>query len=153
LAIGLLLLASGCKERTQEYNGVGPYMLKKTTLADGQVNFRCQPSDPRITWCFGGPEVKLGDQPAAVTLYFAGSTPEAPLVEIALAVRACNPESAEKALVAALGPPTESAEKQLFWRKKAMFVSVKLRKEGTSCDVSFVDPADQGRLDELKSGK
>src|SRR5262247_2321209 len=121
LAILAVLGASGCQERKQEYNGIGQYLIRKTKLVDGKVSFRCQPSGNNLSWCFGGPEVKIGDQPASVSLYFNGQNDDAPLSEIALAVRACDVERAEKALVKALGAPSETAEKQLFWTKKAMF--------------------------------
>jgi len=150
--LGLVALL-GCQERKQEYNGIGQYLIKKTKLVDGKVSFRCQPSGPKLSWCFGGPEVKIGEQPAAVSLYFAGQTDDAPLTEIALAIRGCDAEKAEKALTNALGPASETKDKQLFWVKKAMFVSARLRLEGTTCDVSFVDPADQTRVDELRAGK
>ena len=97
--------------------------------------------------------MKIGDQPAAVSLYFTGQTDDAPLTEIALAIRGCDTEKTEKALVNALGPASDRKDKQLFWVKKAMFVSARLRLEGTACDVSFVDPADQARVDELRAGK
>src|SRR5262245_44295665 len=153
LAVLIALGAGACKERKQEYNGIGQYLIRKTKLVDGKVNFRCQPSGDKLSWCFGGPEVKIGDQPAAVSLYFAGQTDEAPLAEIALAIRGCDADKAEKALVHAFGPASETKEKQLFWVKKAMFVAARLRVEGTTCDVSFVDPADQARVDELRAGK
>jgi hypothetical protein len=149
----ILAVLAACSERKQEYNGIGQYLLGKTTLADGEIHFRCQPSGDKLTWCFGGPDVKIGDQPAAVTLYFNGKTPEAPLAEIALSVRGCDAEKAEKALASALGPPSETGDKQIFWVKKAMFVAGKMRKEGTTCDISFVDPADQARVNELRAGK
>ena len=148
----VLVLLVGCQERKQEYNGIGQYLLRKTTLADGQLHFRCQPSG-NLTWCFGGPDVKIGDQPAAVSLYFTGHKEDAPLSEIALSVRGCDAEKAEKALVNAFGAQTETLDKQLLWVKKAMFVSAKIRKEGTTCDISFVDPADQARVAELRAGK
>jgi hypothetical protein len=144
---------AGCKERKQEYNGIGQYLIRKTKLVDGKVAFRCQPSGDRLSWCFGGPDVKIGDQPAAVSLYFTGQNDDAPLSEIALAIRGCDAEKAQKALINALGPVSETKDKQLFWVKRAMFVSARLRMDGTTCDLSFVDPADQGRVDELRAGK
>jgi hypothetical protein len=153
LLVALVCGCFGCQDRKPEYNGIGQYLLRKTKLADGQVNFRCQPSGEKLTWCFGGPDVKIGDQPATVSLYFGGKTDDAPLSEIAMSIRGCDPDKAEQALAKAIGEPTERADKQLFWVKKAMFVSAKLRKEGTTCDLSFVDPADQARVDELRAGK
>ena len=68
-------------------------------------------------------------------------------------MRACDVDKTDKALTKALGAPSETADKQLFWVKKAMFVSARLRMDGATCNVSFVDPTDQARVAELRSGK
>ena len=139
-------------QRQPEYSGLGPYMLGETTLAYGRQHARCQ-EDGAITWCFGAPPIRLGEQPATVDLYFVGHDDSALLVEIALRVRGCKDKEAEAALVGALGPPTESRNKLRFWKSRASFVAAKLRVSGVACEVSFVDPNDKARIERLERGE
>ena len=75
------------------------------------------------------------------------------LVEIALRVRACKEKEAEAALVRVLGEPTESRDKQRFWRGRLSFVAAKLRASGIACEISFVDPGDKARIELLEKGQ
>ena len=150
-AVALAAAAPGC-QRKAELGGIGPYLLGKTRLVDGEVNFRCEPSG-EVTFCFGGPVVAVGDQPAAVSLYFAGTDKMSPLVEIFLNVRSCKVDALDAVLGKLLGPPTESRDKRRFWVLKRMFVAAALRTTGASCELSFVDPRDEKRIAELRAGK
>lgn len=144
----LVLLA--CGTRVPDTSGVGPYVLGFTHLVDGEVNARCQPSQ-ELTWCFGSPEITLGTQPASVDLYFAGHGKEAPLVEIVLAVRACNVPVVTAALDKAMGAPTESLPKRRQWSRRSAFVLAKLPGSGTTCEIHFVAPSDPQRIAALLS--
>jgi len=141
----------GCQQK-QEINGLGPYVLNETKLEYGQQRSRCQP-DGDITWCFGAPPIKVGTQPATVDLYFNGHENSALLIEIALRVRSCKADEIDGALTQALGPASESRDKLRFWKGKAAFVSAKLRASGVSCEINFVDPKDQKRIESLEQGK
>ncbi|MBI4508488.1 MAG: hypothetical protein HY698_02550 [Deltaproteobacteria bacterium] len=147
--LGFSCLVGTACQRAQEVNGVGPYIIGKTMLADGQAAGRCIPSG-EITHCFGMEDINLGDKPAQVGLYFAGKDPGARLMEVAMSVRSCDFESVTRALERALGTPTERRTKRHLWTRKLIFVSAALSER--TCEVSFVDSKDQARITELKAG-
>ncbi len=150
LAVGLL---SACKKDEQPPSGVGQWVLMSSTLEDGELRARCQPSG-ELTWCFGAPPIKIGDQPATVDLYFKGHDKSSKLVEIAMRVRACDREKVEPAFASAVGlPPTESSDKIRIWESPTSFIIMKLGVDGPSCDINFVHPSDAKRIAELKAGK
>ena len=141
-----------CKQRQADVNGIGPYVLGTMKLSDAQVLGRCTP-DGDIMWCFLAREIPLGDQSASVDLYFRGTKPDAPLDEIILEVRACHEEQALAALVKALGEPDESPPRRRIWRRQHAFILGRFRDGETSCQINFVDPSDQKRIDDLRKDK
>ena len=148
----LTLLLFACKPKPPPVNGLGPYVLGETKLATGKRRARCQP-DGKIMWCFGAPAIKVGDQPAAVDLYFDGQGDDASLIEIALRIRGCNIDAVDAALRTALGPSTQRRGRKLFWRSKFSFVAARLRVDGNACEVNFVDPKDTTRIAKLREEK
>jgi len=139
----------GCERKRGEINGVGPYVLGKTKL--GQVSGACEP-DHAKTWCTSLSAVELGEQSAAVDLYFGGHDDNSLLVEIQLTIRACNSESAQSALTFQLGEPTETLPERLVWTGKQAVIVARLKAEPTVCRVSFVHPLETRTIEFLKTG-
>ena len=109
VAVAALALAgagAACGRKT-EYAGLGPWHVKHTKLRD--ATGRCQPEDlpdgRKGTWCFGQPGLRLGGQDASVDLYFGGTTPDAPVIEIELQFRGCREEPLEAWLKTHFGAP------------------------------------------------
>jgi hypothetical protein len=144
-----------CKRKSPEPNGVGDYQFGKTVLGDiDGKKTRCNPAGDYML-CMGQalPATKIGAQPANTDLYFKGNDPKAPLVEIALTIRACNTDDAGKALTTVLGKPDQDSNaKRMFWSGKIMFASAKLpAKDSIECQVNFILATDADRMKELKA--
>jgi len=150
LIVVLAVSVWGCERKRGEINGVGPYLLGKTQL--GQVSGACSP-DGAKTWCTSLSAVELGEQNAAVDLYFGGAEDNAPLVEIQLTIRACNSDSARSALTFQLGEPTEEPPDRMVWTGKQAVIVARLKAEPTVCRVSFVHPLETRTIEFLKTGK
>jgi hypothetical protein len=137
--------AAGCQRRRAEIDGIGRWKLGVTTLAEaGGV---CSPDE--ITFCSHAGTVPIGSQQADVNLYFAGRAPQAPLIEIELTIRGCNPDEAGPALTAALGEPTERRDKRMTWKGSRAYIAGRLPLEGRRCVISFVPATDAKRIGEL----
>ncbi|MSP17318.1 MAG: hypothetical protein EXR73_12055 [Myxococcales bacterium] len=156
LAVAVALASLACERPPAEVNGVGEYVLGKTLRRDMEGKARCEPiNDGKETHCMVASSIRLGAQAAQTSLYFQGTAPASPLLEIALTVRVCRLNDAIAALVGALGDPSDgSTEKLRFWRLGRMFVSAKLpAKGGIQCEVNFVTTADKQRVADLEAGE
>ena len=150
LALILVSAVGGCERKRGEIHGVGPYVLGKTKL--GEISGACSP-DRSQTWCTSLSAVKVGEQSASVDLYFGGHGDNAVLVEVLLAIRACNAESAQSALTHELGKPTEVLDDRLVWTGKFAVIVARLKAEPTVCEVSFVHPLETRTIEYLRTGK
>ena len=135
---------SGCR-KDNDYNGIGQWVLLNTTLSDAEG--ACTPGE--ITFCSHADTLNVGGQPASVNLYFRGSEPTAPLVEIELTTRSCDPNGVGSALFEFLGPPQTRRDKRMFWNAKRAYVSAKLPGRAGRCVVNYVTPEDTKRIAEL----
>jgi len=137
--------AAGCARKRPAINGIGSWVLLETPLRDAP-GF-CSPDT--ITFCSGNGSVSLGGQPASVGLYFRGSQPTSPLVEITLTVRRCDPGALARALVDVLGDPSSRVNHHMMWRGKLAFVAAAVPAPQRRCEVSFVTIEDRPRIAEL----
>jgi hypothetical protein len=138
--------ATACHRPKAEINGLGPWILGKTTLQD--AGGFCNPG--QVTFCSHAGTFPLGQQQGDVNLYFRGQEPSAPLIEIELTVRRCDAPSVVESLTGVLGAPTETNGEHRFWSGKAAFVSVHAPTATRGCEVSFVTVDDADRIAELK---
>jgi hypothetical protein len=155
LIVASFLVLVGCKHKPSDPNGVGPWQFGKTKLSDAEATGRCLPGEG-ATMCVGLSALQIGKQPAQTDLYFASSDKNAPLIEIALTVRACDVADAGAALDKVLGPSKDVSPdgKLRFWSYQPMFVAAKLPAKGSvECQVNFVDPKDSKRIAELRAGE
>jgi hypothetical protein len=142
-----LCCAASCGRKAPEINGIGQWALGTTRLREAP-GF-CSPD--ALTFCSGNGAVPLGEQVADVNLYFRGDTPEAPLVEIELTVRRCDPAPLLAALSKELGEPDVRRDAQFLWRGTASFIAGRIPAEGRRCEISFVAPDDATRIAELSA--
>src|SRR5262249_53149078 len=106
--VAALLFAAACKAAPDEPSGIGAWDVTHTTRKD--ATGRCDPTDlpdgRRGTWCYMQQPLTIGGQPAQVDLYFAGSEPTAPLIELQLKVAACDIDKIETWGRTSFGAPT-----------------------------------------------
>lgn len=156
LVIVVLVSGVACKKATSDPNGVGPWQFGKSKLKDAEDAGRCLPGTGTEMYCVGMSATMIGKQAAETTVYFGTNAKDSPLLEIALAVHACDPAAAAASLEAVLGPAKESLDegRLRFWPLSTMFVSAKLPAKGSiECDVNFVTPKDAARIADLRAGK
>lgn len=146
VTLALLVCLAACSRKKAPVGGIGEWKLNETTL--GQAPGFCNP-DESITMCSHAATIGFGGQSADIHLYFRGSEPDAPLVEISVVVKACDPEAAERTLTDLLGAPVEKRDKRAFWRSSGSFVAAQLPAEARRCEISFVAPDDADRIAEL----
>ena len=135
----------GCGRKEPEINGIGQWVLLKTQMREAP-GF-CNPDE--ITFCSSNGAVPIGDQAADVGLYFQGSEPTAPLVEIGLSVRRCDPDKLARALIEVLGEPNVRKHNHYLWRGELALVAGQMPSTGRRCEVSFVTTKDKKRVAEL----
>ena len=146
-----LVVAGGCK-RKAPVNGIGAFEVGKTQL--GQLNGRCiDASDPALMYCPGVAGADVGKQHANIDLYFGGKAVDAKLVEILLAVNACQPESLRTWLTETLGEAAGQSSTRTFWSNEHVFISAGLPVEPGRCEINFVAAEDTARIARLKSGQ
>lgn len=137
---------AGC-QRDPEFDGIDRYSLQELTLADAPGV--CTPDD-ELTWCHTNPSVAIGDQAAAVDLYFRGDGDRAPLVEIVLTIRGCRGDDIARELTGELGDPDGERGSTLRWEGEYAVLFAQLDTGGAGCEINFVDPEDDERIGELR---
>jgi len=126
----------------------------KTTLKDAPG--RCEPTDlpdgRKGTWCFMQPPVGVAGRPADVDLYFLGTEPSAPVIEIQLQVRGRD-EEAQVGVVrqSNFGAPFEDTPRWAAWRNKHVYVIGELPSEPGRCLVRLLPRSEQAEFDRLKA--
>ncbi len=147
VAFAALCCTAACEEKKPEINGIGDWVLGKTTLA--QAPGVCSKDD--VTFCSHNGTIAIGDTLAEVNLYFGGREDSAKLVEIELGVRRCDPEPLAVALSDALGKPSSRMPDKLLWEHELAFVSADFKAGARRCQVNFVSPGDKKRVAELSA--
>ncbi len=151
LALGAVALVAGC-ERKVEVTGFGPWRIGKTTRKD--ATGICQPTelpDGRAgTWCFRQPPFGIGKKAAEVDLYFAGTEPTAPLIELQLKVRGCVEDDVEAWLRRHFGAPYEHRGTRAFWKNDRMFLAAFLPQEPGRCLVRMLPLSEGSEIERIK---
>ena len=148
----LLLVACGSKD--PEYTGVGPYRFEHTTRQSIHEGV-CQPTDlsdgRKATWCFALPPFKIGKSNAEVDLYFLGTEPTAPLIEIQLKVRGCHEDEVESWMRQAFGPPAESKAKVAYWQNAFLWAAALMPSEPGRCLIHFLPLSEASEIARIKA--
>ena len=149
---GVLVAATGCGRET-EYAGVGPWHVKKTTLAD--ATGRCEPTDlpdgRKGTWCYAQPGLRLGDHAASVDLYFGGTTPDAKVIEIQLGFRGCRDDVLATWVTRTFGEPYEQVGSRRLMKNSAAFVVADLPASPGRCVVRLLPRSEAAEVERLKA--
>ena len=142
LAGGLIL--TGCSKKESELRGFYKYEIGKSTPADG---YSCFP-DKEQTKCVLNPSSTIAGHKTQTDLYFRGHAEDAPLVEIAVGIWACQPGKVSAELQGKLGEPVETADRRLLWKLKHMTVIALLPRSDNKelCMVHFVDPTETAQI-------
>ena len=144
---------SACSSKEAEFTGVGNWRFGHTTLKDAKQGV-CQPTElndgRKGTWCFANPPFKVGKRVADVDLYFLGSEPTAPLIEIQLKIRGCVEDDVEQWIRSGFGPPIETRSTREYWKNSFLWVAAKLPSEPGRCLVHFLPLSENAEIDRIK---
>lgn len=150
----VVLLLVACDSKAAEYTGVGPYRFTHTTRKDIHDGV-CQPTDlsdgRKATWCFALPPFKVGKSNADVDLYFLGTEPTAPLIEIQLKVRGCHEDEVESWMRQAFGPPAESKSKVAYWQNSFLWAAALMPSEPGRCLIHFLPLSEASEIARIKA--
>lgn len=148
----LALALGGCHDKPV-YAGVGPWRVNRTKLAD--ASGRCEPTDladgRKGTWCYGQPGIRLGGQDAAVDLYFLGTEPTAPVIEIQLLFRGCREEQLASWLHTTFGAPYEQRGTRELFRNAAAYLVAELPATAGRCLVRILPRSETAELERLRT--
>lgn len=148
-----LVLVLGCKDRAPEYGGIGEWRFSQTTLADAKHG-KCEPTDlkdgRRGTWCFANPPYKLANRTAEVDLYFAGTEPEAKLIEIQLKVRGCVEHDLERWISENFGPPIERRPGRAYWKNAFVWIAGMIPDSPGRCLIHMLPLSESAEIGRIK---
>lgn len=148
-----LLIVGACGDRTPEFSGIGKLRFGHTTLADIHDGL-CQPTalnDGRKgTWCFAQTPIRIGTSNAEVDLYFLGTEPTAPLIEIQLKVRGCHEDALDQWMRTAFGPPIESKSTRGYWKNSFLWAAAMMPSEPGRCLVHFLPVSENAEIERIK---
>lgn len=140
--------AAACDKKEAPIDGIGPWHIGRTQKKEGTI---CRPVEDGLTYCSQNPEMSIAEHRATVDLYFRGAEDTSPLVEILLALGACNAEAVDRWLTSKLGTASEQRGRALVWPgsgARATVVALLPSRDGV-CEVHFLEPTDEKRLAQL----
>ena len=156
VTVGMIVWAGvvvGCNDKKGEFDGVGKWRFGHTTLkqATGGV---CQPTDlndgRKATWCFSMPPFKVGNRVGEVDLYFLGTEPDAPLIEIQLKVRGCIEQEIEQWMRTGFGPPIEMKATRGYWKNSFLWAAALMPSEPGRCLIHFLPLSENAEIERIK---
>lgn len=147
------LALAACGPDKPQYAGIGPYSVTRTRLKHAPG--RCEPTDlpdgRKGTWCFANPQLGIAGKPADVDLYFLGTEPDAPLVELQLQVRGCREDALSLYLRKSFGDPAEDHGTWALWKNPNVVVIGLLPSEPARCLVRVFPHSEQAEIDRVKA--
>lgn len=152
-AVFAVLAVGACEPPRAEPSGVGNWRFTRTVRADAKRGV-CQPTqlaDGRAaTWCFANPPFKVAGRVAEVDLYFAGTHPQAPLIEIQLKVRGCVEADLETWLRSHFGVPYETRGNRAYWKNSFLWAAALMPSEPGRCLVHLLPLSETGEIERIK---
>ncbi len=153
LAATALLSLPGCDRRDRSYAGIGTYQVGKTTLAD--ASGRCEPTElpdeRKGTWCYLQPALTIASRPADVDLYFLGETPDAPMIELQLDVRGCEPDRLSLWLRERFGAPRTSTPTWSAWENRKLYLIAESPTDTSRCLIRVLPRSEQAEFERLRT--
>lgn len=142
-----------CSSHEPELSGVGKWRFTHTTLHDVTEGI-CQPADlndgRKATWCFAQRPFGIGKLTVDVDLYFLGTEPAAPLIEIQLKVRGCHEDELDQWMRSAFGPPIETKATRGYWKNSFLWAAALMPSEPGRCLVHFLPLSENAEIDRIK---
>ena len=156
VTVGMVAWAAvvvGCDKKKGEFDGVGKWRFGHSVrkhVKDGV----CQPTDlsdgRKATWCFANAPFKIGNRVAEVDLYFLGTEPEAPLIEIQLKVRGCVEQEVEQWMRTGFGPPVEMKSTRGYWKNSFLWAAALMPSEPGRCLIHFLPLSENAEIERIK---
>lgn len=147
VALAVAAAAAGCS-RKAEKAGIGRYRVDTLTLA--KAPGRCDPTDlpdgRKGTWCYAQPKVGIAGMNADVDLYFAGTEPDAKVIEIQFQLAGCKGEKLLAWLKTNFGAPAEDRGTKALWDTKALYLVAEL---GPRCLVRLLPKSERAEFERL----
>ncbi len=156
IALCVTALAAGCGKKNEDPNGVGPWQFGRSKLADAEAAGRCLPIEGGQMHCIGLSAMQIGGQVGDTQAYFGSAEKSAPLMEITIIIKACEPQAVAADLSTRIGPATSQSKdgKQQFWKMSTMFVRALVPDVATGeCQVNFVSLKDTQRIADVEAGR
>lgn len=145
----ILALLVAC-DRKADLAGIGPYHVKKLTLA--KASGRCDPTDlpdgRKGMWCYGQPKLGIAGMNADVDLYFGSTEPTAPVIEIQFQIAGCKDERLLTWLRTNFGAPVEERGTRAVWEKPALYLIAEL---GPRCLVRVLPASEKAEYERLRA--
>jgi hypothetical protein len=152
-ALAVASSGAGCSGGKGEYTGIGPYRVGHTTLRDAKG--RCEPTDlpdgRKGTWCYLQPELQLAGRPATVDLYFLGTTPDAPVIEIQLQVVGCEEDALGLWLRKNFGAPSEERLPWAAWKTTKLFLIAMMPSDPGRCMLRVLPKSEAVEFERLRA--
>jgi hypothetical protein len=149
----LLLLLLACNSGPDEFDGIGKWRFNHSTRKDAKEG-RCDPtklSDGReATWCYANTPLKIAGRAANVDLYFLGTDPDGPLIEIQLQIRGCVEDDLIGWMRTSFGEQILQKPKKYYWQNKYLFAAAFAPSEPGRCEVHFLPLSEQSEIARLK---
>jgi hypothetical protein len=149
--VGVVAVVAGC-ERKKQPAGIGPYHVKKLTLA--KAPGRCDPTDlpdgRKGMWCYALPSLTIGGMKAEVGLYFGSTEPTAPVIEIQLQIAGCKEAPIASWIQTNFGKPFEQRPTKAFWENANVYVVGELPSEPGRCMVRVLPKSEKAELERLR---
>jgi len=116
-------------------------VCQPTTLTDGRA----------ATWCYANKPFKVGARTADIDLYFLGSEPTAPLIEIQIHVRGCNEDELTGWLRTNFGGQIDQRPKRGYWQNPHMWIGALLPSDPGLCVVHMLPLSEQAEIARIKA--
>ncbi len=153
VVIAAVVLAASCSEKKAEFAGVGKWRFGHSTLKSATEGV-CQPTDltdgRKATWCFAQTPYKVGKRVADVDLYFLGTEPTAPLIEIQLKVRGCLEDELDQWMRTSFGAPVETKATRGYWKNSFLWAAALMPSEPGRCVVHFLPLSENAEIARIK---
>ncbi len=140
---------AACKAAASEPSGIGSWDVTKTHRKDatGHCDRTDLPDGRKGTWCYMQPPVTVGEQPAQVDLYFAGTDDLAPLIELQLKVPACDIDKVDAWARTSFGTAMSRGGGRTVWKNRYMYVV--LIPDGSRCLVRVLPLSEEKELQRI----
>ena len=145
--------ALGCEKKKPEPGGFGPWRFS-TSKRSNVKSGRCDPhkaEDGRtLTWCFGGTAYQIHNRPAELDLYFLGTEPDAPLIEIQMKIRGCHEQDLDHWMRATYGNPIETKGPVSFYQNSFLWAAAFIPSAPGRCLVHFLPLSEAAEIGRIK---